>query len=243
MVRLATLNLRSNANRWDERFPLIIETLLKTNADVIALQEVRIKIDQHQIIADALGGKSGDYYETFLCEDWYTPHILANAFLVRLPVIEHERIELPEGFRTAQRVLIDFKGQQVNVVNTHLHHKPYRDECIRLEQMGYILNWMHEHHTPYVLMGDMNARPDSETVNLAKKQLFSAYEMFHGDEPDVTFPTPLRADENLSPRAIDYIFHTKDFSVTECKLIGTDPAMDDETLYCSDHFGLMAEIH
>lgn len=242
MVRVATLNLRSNANRWNERFPFVIDTLLRVNADVIALQEIRIKIEQHNIIADALSQKSGQEYQAFLCEDWYDPHILANAFLTRIPVIEHERIELPEGFRTAQRILIEVNGQNVNVVNTHLHHKPYKDESIRLEQMGYILNWMDARGRPFMLMGDMNARPDSETVKLAKNGLQSAYEVIHGSEPDATFPTPLRAEENMTSRTIDYIFCEAQFKVKDCQLIGTRPASNDEMLYCSDHFGLMAEI-
>ncbi len=242
MLRIATLNLRGTANRWDERFPLVIDTLLETNADVIALQEVRIKYEQHQVIADALNEKSNQPYQALLCEDWYEPHILANAFLARIPVIEHERIELPEGFRTAQRILIEMNLQQVNIINTHLHHKPYRDECIRLEQMGCILNWMDAQGKRFILVGDMNARPDSETVKLAKNSLHSAYETIHGTEPEVTFPTPLRADENLTPRAIDYIFYDEQFTVNDCHLIGTTPAANDETLYCSDHFGLFAEI-
>lgn len=242
MIRIATLNLRSNANRWDERFPLVIDTLLESNSDVIALQEIRIKIEQHEIIANALSEKSGQTYQAFLCEDWYEPNILANAFLVRIPIVEYERIELPQGFRTAQRILIEMNGQNINIVNTHLHHKPYRDELVRLEQMNCIFNWMELHESPFILMGDMNAQPNSTTVTLAKNRLQSAYEVIHGTEPDVTFPTPLRADEKLSPRAIDYIFCDEQFTVRDCQLIGTKPAPDDSTLYCSDHFGLIAEI-
>jgi len=242
MVRVATLNLRSNANRWDERFPMIVDSLIKTNADVIGLQEVRLKIEQHQLIADAMNAKNNTFYTPFLCEDWYEPHILANAFLVRIPVIEHERIELPEGYRTAQRVLIDVGGQPTNIVNTHLHHKPYRDEKIRYRQMETILSWMDNFTYPFVLMGDMNARPYSETIALAFKQLQSAHKTVHGSEPSVTFPTPLRASEKLTPRAIDYILYDDAFVVQDCKLVGGEAHPDDDTLYLSDHFGLVANL-
>ena len=142
MVRVATLNLRGNANRWQERFPLVIDALYRTNADVIALQEIRIKIEQHHLIKEALNAQSEQPYEAYLCEDWYEPHILGNAFLVRLPVIEHERIELPEGYRTAQRIVIDNDSEQISIINTHLHHKPYRNESIRLKQMQCIFDWI-----------------------------------------------------------------------------------------------------
>lgn len=242
MIRVATLNLRGTANRWEERFPLVVDTLLNADADVIALQEIRLKVDQHELICDALNQQSEYQYTSFLCEDWYEPHILANAFLSRIPVTEHERIELPEGFRTAQRILVDIGDTPVNIVNTHLHHKPYRDEVIRLQQLNCILSWINSHEHPAILMGDLNARPDSETILLAKEHFHSAYELFHGTEPDVTFPTPLRADENLTPRTIDYILYDAMFRVSECDIIANQAAETDATLYPSDHFGLVAEI-
>lgn len=243
MIRIVSLNLRADANRWEERFPLVVQALLEANADIIALQEIRLKIEQHTLLADALNQHNEHHYQAHLCEDWYEPNILGNAFLARIPVIEHERIELPNGFRTAQRLLLEREGQAINIVNTHLQHKPYRNECIRLEQMNYILAWIKSYKTPFILVGDMNANPESETINFAKEHLQSAYEAIHGIEPDLTFPTPLRAEENMSPRVIDYIFCDDNFVVEDCELIGTRPATDDETLYISDHFGLVAELH
>lgn len=241
-MRIITLNLRADANRWDERFPLVVETLLESDADIIALQEIRLKIEQDTLIADALNKNSDNPYQAYLCEDWYEPHILGTAFLSRIPIIEHERIELPQGFRTAQRLLLEQKGQHIHIVNTHLHHKPYRDECIRLEQLTCILSWIKAYETPLILVGDMNARPESATIALAKQHLQSAYDVIHGKEPELTFPTPLRADEKLSPRAIDYIFCDEHFTVMNCELIGTNPSIKDESLYISDHFGLVAHI-
>ncbi|MEO1288015.1 MAG: endonuclease/exonuclease/phosphatase family protein [Chloroflexota bacterium] len=208
----------------------------------MGLQEVRLKVSQHQLICDALNQHMKSKYKPFLCKDWYDPHILANAFLTRIPVIEHERIELPEGFRTAQRVLIKIDEQTINVVNTHLHHKPYRDEVIRLKQLDYILNWIEPQGHPTILMGDLNARPDSTTIQRAKGWFQSAYEAIHCAEPDVTFPSPLRADENLTPRTIDYILCDEEFTIKACQLIANQPADHDTTLYPSDHFGLVAEI-
>lgn len=242
MLRLLTLNLRADANRWEERFPMIINALTQANADIIGLQEVRLSIEQHILIANALNQSSQDNYSHHLCMDWYEPHILANAFLTRIPIIEHERLELPDGYRTAQRILIDVNNQQINIVNTHLHHKPYRDETIRLRQIQTIFEWIARFNKPFVLMGDLNARPDSETIQFAKTKLQSAYEIFHGCEPDSTFPTPLRLDENLSSRTIDYILCDKGFQIKNCQLIGTQAHPIDDSLYLSDHFGLVADI-
>ena len=239
-MKVATLNLRADANQWQDRFPLVIEALSQTDADVIALQEIRLNIEQHKQLADALN--HGTAYTVYLCEDWYEPHILANAILSRLPAIEHERIELPQGFRTAQSILVEVNGQPIYIANTHLHHKPYQDEAIRLPQMRCVLEWLTAKNTPFVLMGDMNAAPHSSTVQAAKQHLLSAYEAIHNCEPEATFPTPLRTGETLASRTIDYIFCTSTLQVIDAKLIADKPHPDNPQLYPSDHYGLYSEI-
>lgn len=244
MIRVVTLNLRADANRWPERFPLIVEQLTALNPDVIALQEVRLKISQHELLCTALNKRSNKaLYTAHICVDWYEPNILANAILSRLSVHEHERIELPEGYRTAQRIAITLGSQTINIANTHLHHKPYRDETIRLAQWQAIQSWLKKEGLPALVMGDFNARPDSETMQVARDWLQSAYFDTHGCEPDQTFPTPLRADEQMTPRTIDYILYdTAYLTVEAAGLVGTQPAHDDPTLYASDHFGLWADL-
>jgi endonuclease/exonuclease/phosphatase family metal-dependent hydrolase len=239
-VKVATLNLRADANGWQERLPLVVDVLSQTDADVIALQEIRLRIDQHEQVANSLN--HGSMYTPYLCEDWYEPCILGNALLTRLPIIQHERIELEHGFRTAQRILLDVKGQRMYVVNTHLHHKPYRDETIRLAQMRQVLAWLAATAIPFILMGDMNADPDSETIGTAKEYLHSAYEMIHGCEPEATFPTPLRESEGLTPRTIDYIFCSPSLAVVDAALIADTAHPDNRLLYPSDHYGLYSEI-
>ncbi len=241
-MKTATLNLRADADRWEDRFSLVVDSLLACDADVIALQEVRLRIDQHLLLQEALNQQAaGQPYEVFLCADWYEPHILANAILSRLPVLEAERIELPEGYRTAQRVLVAEEGELLTIVNTHLHHKPARSEQVRLPQMRIILEWLHEQNTPAILMGDLNAAPDSATILEAKRVLCSAYESVHGTEPNLTFPTLLRR-ETLRPRCIDYILHSPSLTCTAAGLIANVPHPDDETLYPSDHYGLTANV-
>lgn len=241
-MKIISFNLRADADRWPERLPMIVDVLHNLQADIIGLQEVRLNIQQAHLLADALNRQMPDYpYSVYLCEDWYEPNILANGFLARVPVLAHERIKLPEGFRTAQRIQVMLNDVEINIANTHLHHKPYRDERIREPQMQTIVDWLVPLNTPLVLMGDMNARPDSSTIALAKTHFASAYETFHGAEPATTFPTPLRTDKVLADRTIDYIF-VRGLSVTSARIIANQPHPDDDTLYPSDHFGLLAGI-
>lgn len=243
MLRVATLNLRADADRWPERLPLVIDALCAADADVIGLQEVRLKIEQAHRIAAALNARIGCQYQVFVAEDWFTPHILGNALLSRLPVLDYERIELPEGYRTAQRVRLQIGAVSVDIANTHLHHKPARDEAIRLPQMQRILTWLQQSTAmAAILMGDMNARPTCATIQAVHPYLQSAYATMQGCEPPMTFPTPLRTDLTpQSARTIDYIFYTPShLRVTHADLIAHRAAPHDATLYASDHFGLQA---
>ncbi len=245
-LTVLTLNLRATADRWHERFPMIIDAIHAHQPDIIALQEVRLLVGQAHLIAGALNYRTPDQpYAVRVAEDWYEPHILGNALLSRLKVLEYERIELKEGYRIAQRIRIECNGKMVDVACTHLHHKPLNEESIRLQQMQQVCAWLLEKESrahALILMGDLNAKPDSETIDHARSRLQSAYEAVHGHEPAYTFPTPLRTDFNGERRTIDYIFADKVFAVINAQLVGDKPHADDPLLYPSDHLGLVATL-
>lgn len=60
-MKLITYNLRHHANRWEERFPLVLALLLDEDADLIAFQEVFLLLgeqNQAALIAEALNLRS-----------------------------------------------------------------------------------------------------------------------------------------------------------------------------------------
>lgn len=244
---VATLNLRADADRWLERLPLVVAALHALQADVIGLQEVRLNIQQAHLVAAALNNldehKQHAPYRVFLAKDWYQPHILGNALLTRLPVILAERLELPFGYRTAQRVRVRVGRHLVDVANTHLHHKPSRTECIRLPQMQRLLSWLcgADAADASILMGDLNARPGSSTLRYTQRVMRSAYASVHPAEPPLTFPTPLRRDLRGAERTVDYVLYTMHgLQPVAARLFADAPHPDDPYLYASDHFGVAA---
>ncbi len=244
-MKLITLNLRHNADRWEERFPLVVDCLHQEQADVISLQEVYLPIRQAHIIAEALNTRSPHApYAVYVEPKWGDDPWEGVGMLSRLPMLEQARLELPEGNRVAQRILVEADGQPFRIANTHLHHRPIEDESIRLPQMQALLNWMRQHSADgWLLTGDMNATPGSTTINEAEAVLQSAYLTAHGTQP-VTFPTPLvAADFPDITLTIDYIFYDPDAYLIDAAWRTADqPNPDDPTLYPSDHFGLGAEI-
>jgi endonuclease/exonuclease/phosphatase family metal-dependent hydrolase len=212
---------------------------------VVGLQEVWLPIRQADMIADALNAQMPNRpYSVWIEPKWGSESAEGVAILSRLPVLEHERLELPEGERVAQRIAVEVEARRVNIANTHLHHRPMEDESIRLPQMRALLDWMFSRDSQHwILTGDMNALPDSTTIATANERLRSAYFDRHGDHP-VTFPTPLVAAPRLGVAiCIDHIFYDPaTLRVTDARVIAQETHPDDPTLCPSDHFGLAADI-
>lgn len=53
-MKILTLNLRHNQDRWEDRLPLIIDALHTEQADVVSVQEVWLGFQQAHLIADKL---------------------------------------------------------------------------------------------------------------------------------------------------------------------------------------------
>lgn len=243
-MKIITLNLRFTADRWQERFPMIVDLLHTEQPDIVGLQEVALKVQQAHLIQGALNYLNPTHsYKLRVANDTFDPPILANAMLSRHPVIDHERLTLPENFRIAHRITIQHQKHTLSIINTHLHHKPYSDESIRLPQMQAIICWIENHnHDNIILMGDMNARPESDTIHYAKQRFRSTFETANGAEPDCTFPTPL-IEKDFQSRTLDYIFYSGNaLTVKHSKLVANQHHPDDPTLYPSDHYGICTEF-
>ena len=249
-MKLMTLNLRHDANRWPERAGLIVEELMREQPDVIALQEVALSIEQAHFIARQLAlCLPGQQYSVLVEPKRGLLPKEGIAFLSRLPVVEHARIDLPEGKRVAQYMRVEQDGQPYDIVNLHLHHRPHDNESVRLPQIQHVLGWMYTGRQPmlrrWIVAGDFNAAPGSAPIASLRKHLESAYAAVHGREPEYTAPTPLRTEEygEAWVSTIDYIFFDPAaLRVETARLAFNQPDPDDETLYPSDHFGLVAEF-
>jgi endonuclease/exonuclease/phosphatase family metal-dependent hydrolase len=241
-IKVVTLNLRHNADRWPERLPLVVDTLVGESPDVIALQEVHLPIQQAELIVNLINDRVERPYSVFTGQKWGDHLVEGIAMLSRVPVRAYEHTNLPETSRLAQRLQVTVDGQSVDVVNTHLHHEPFHDESIRLPQMRHILDWMfaRDGDHRWVLLGDLNALPTSATIQAAGQYLASAL------PPDAaTFPAPLCAAEYPPDRAdqIDYILYdASQLRLLNAAVIARQTHPQDPSLSPSDHYGVAAEF-
>ena len=245
-LHVATLNLRNLADRWGERLPLLLADMAALQPDLLGLQECVYAVQQDRI----LGAAGAATYD--LRRAWAGRPEYGNSLLVRTPPLaarEPLRLELGRN-RSALRVLVAGEGgaPEVAVVVTHLHHVP-ADEDAREEQARALVGWLDELGDPaggMIAMGDFNAEPVESTYRIMVDAGFrSAHLEANGAEPEVTWPSGIQApgmDVDGDPGCLDYIWLRGPLRAEACRLAFDRPAVDDPTLYPSDHFGLLATL-
>ena len=242
-LHVATLNIRNLADRWDERLPLLLADMASLQPDLLGLQEVVYVLQQDRLIGAAGEGR----YEAI--RGWAGRPEYGNSLLVRAPLSgrDTERIDLGLN-REAHRTVVRLPGgTTLLVVVTHLHH-PGADEAERDEQTRQLVSWLEEapSTTAVVVMGDFNADPGEPTYRRMVAAGFrSSYAEVHGEDPAVTWPSGLQApamDTDGIPECLDYIWLRGAARATEARLAFDRPAVDDPTLYPSDHLGISVQL-
>jgi endonuclease/exonuclease/phosphatase family metal-dependent hydrolase len=249
-VRVATLNLRNTADRWPARRGLLVRQLVALAPEVIAVQELRMVPDQARWITGEVARQSAG---RLVYRAYRRPKMGAAGLwegigvLSRLPVVSTGWLDLRADRRVAQRVTVDTGEGDLDVYNAHLG---LGGEVLRSAQARRLLDWMDGRRPgPVVLMGDLNARPGSPTIELLSGRLRSAHLAVHGCEPDRTVPTPLRAAAAGAGSVLDYVFVNELVSVAGACLAFDEvegpsgPGSGMEGPLCaSDHYGLVADL-
>jgi endonuclease/exonuclease/phosphatase family metal-dependent hydrolase len=238
---VATLNLRNIADRWSERIPLLLADMAALQPDLIGLQECVFAVQQDRLLGAAGEGR----YESR--HGWAGRPEYGNAVLGKAPLAlgDGERLELDHN-RSALRVPVSLpSGAALDFVVTHLHHL-VADEGVRETQALALTRWLTAIDGPLVVVGDFNAEPTEPTYPVMLEAGFrSAHVEANGTEPAVTWPSGIRApgmDDDGEPGCLDYIWVRGPISVDACRLVFDRPAVDDPTLYPSDHLGLSAHV-
>ena len=240
-LKLVTFNIWHNQGDWAARRPLLIQSILAADADVIALQEVLEDANvglpnQAQTIADALSAQGRPWSMHFVSTDPEgAPRRYGNAILTRLPVLAHDSRKLQplDDYRTALRVRVEALGRPTDIVVTHL---AWQQEAgaVRAQQVADLLSWLPQDGAPLIVMGDFNAtQDDSGLATLTGARFFSTL-------PRNSVATTLNPAKGHPNRVIDHIFAEREFfDPVEAHVFG-DVATGGE--YPSDHFGVAATV-
>lgn len=242
-LRVATLNIRNLADRWDERLPLLLADTAAVAPDLLGLQEVVYPLQQDRLLGAA--GAAG--YRAI--RGWAGRPEYGNSLLVRdaLDVEGFDRLDLGLQ-RAAHRVVVALPGgARVLVAVAHLHHS-VDGAAERDAQAAALLAWLADAPPTdaRILMGDFNADPQEPAyARMRDAGWRSAFLEANGAEPEVTWPSGLQApamDTDGDPDCLDYIWIRGAARAVAARLAYDRPAVDDPTLYPSDHYGIVSEI-
>jgi endonuclease/exonuclease/phosphatase family metal-dependent hydrolase len=250
-LKVATLNLHSRQHRWQERRHLIVGQIIDASPDLLSLQEINLPTGQGKWLRDQVNTRlSGAPHEPYQLVKKRTYQLLRGyldgvGILTKLPVISHDALNLGYDGRVALRANVALpSGETLDFVATHLHPVA-RDRQARLEQVMLLGGWLTDMGgVPLqVIAGDFNEVPDGPAIEHIKQTYRSALAEARGYEPLATFPTALAPRADDWSGCLDYIFVSSSIEVSDASIFADTPSEDDETLYPSDHVGLVATLY
>ena len=249
-LKVVTFNIRSSysgdgINSFIYRAAFIADKINKEKPDVISFQEMT------PVIIDAMKkllskyefvghGRNEDYdgegLYTAVRKDTCSIVGWDSIWLSPKPYTPGSRFEnQSECPRICVQTMVYHKetGKIMRVFNSHLDH--ISDEA-RIEGLNvtfdFIESYKEKGNHPFVLLGDFNARPDSEVIKACNQKS----EM---QEVTKNIPTTFHAFGKKASK-IDYIYMSDELA----QAINTVEAWTDEIngIYLSDHYPVCAEL-
>lgn len=262
-----TWNLWWRFGPWERRQPAIAEVLRAEAADVIGLQEVFVErdgVDQAAELARSLGYHHATPQVRFHERDDGTALAFTNAVLSRWPIVASKAVTLPRAdgapsHRTALAVRIASPFGELCVVTTHLDW-PFDRTADRVAQVRAVAELVAAERPdptvgfPAVLLGDLNAVPQSDEIRLLTGATGPAYPGLvftdawdvagfgRGDTWDGT--NPYLAEATWPNRRIDYVLvswpRPKPLGTpVVTRLAGATPI---DGVIASDHWAVVADL-
>lgn len=252
----ATLNLRGRTNRWLARRHLVVGQLLDHLPDMVALQEIDFSIGQGSWLVRQVNMR--------ISSDGRKPYRLVQArrsgirnwfegvgIMTRLPVIYHDSKQLGADGRVALRANLELpagaagtRRQSLDFVSVQLHHGAGANEA-RSEQAMNLVGWINEKkRVPLqVICGAFNETPQGPAITFMRQSYRSAFAEAHGRDPLATYPSNLVQPQPVASQCLDYVFLSPAvYRVTKAVMFGDKSAPDDDTLYPSEHVGLLTGL-
>jgi endonuclease/exonuclease/phosphatase family metal-dependent hydrolase len=236
--------LTYNVHRWlgtDRKISpgRIAEVIASCEADIVALQEVRVgrvqagETDQAAMVAAQLGMDLHFQPTIRILGEQYGIAILTRH---SSNIVKSERLPTQSQGPSFEKrsglwVCVDVDGHKVQVVNAHLslRSKERRVQAAALVGSDWIGH--PDCADPAVLLGDFNAPPYSRSYRMIAARMRDTQTEQPLGEPQPTFHT------RAPVLRLDHVFVTKSVEV-----ISAGPVRNQLTRVASDHFPLLAEL-
>lgn len=231
-----------NVHYGDPDLEAMAQVICASGADVVGLQEVDVHwgersafADQASDLAQACGMeyRFGPIYSLPPMEEGMPPREFGVALLSRLPIVAGENHPLtrlstqseagPQPMPGFLGVTVDAAGTAVRVFVTHLDFRP--DPAVREAQVAEMLAILGPLDRPTILLGDLNATPESAELGPLFQALRDAWDSGEGE--GFTFPA------EAPVRRIDYVLVGGGIEAVRARVLDT---------MASDHRPVLAEL-
>jgi endonuclease/exonuclease/phosphatase family metal-dependent hydrolase len=245
-LSVATLNTWQKCGPWEARWQAILQNVEVYQPDVIAFQEL-FDPEWRDRIAQQVR------YPFVAAPD---PSSSGLVLLSRLPITDARlftlaaRSPLESYGRYLLWAKLAWRDGAIHIFNTHLSWMP-QDQATRLAQLREIFRTAEAKRAgqPMLLMGDLNATPDSEELQwlLRTGNFVDTFAAIHPAGAGFTWMGKnhftREQQPNLPDRRIDYILAAGEELVSglsSCRVVFDTAGASG--IFPSDHFGVRAEF-
>ncbi len=184
----------------------IAELIVDEKIDIVALQEIDRGIPRSKKIdiITALAEKADRTYAFGKTLD-YEGGEYGNGFLTRFPILEERNILYTKRYgrepRAVLLLVLDYKGQEFVVANTHLDSQ--EDDSARIAAVMELKPILARYSSrPMLLLGDLNDEPGSKAIGELSQVMNDTWSQ-SGRGNGYTYPS-------TSPKKrIDYVFNLR----------------------------------
>jgi endonuclease/exonuclease/phosphatase family metal-dependent hydrolase len=265
-LSVLTLNLWHDSGPWPERAKRIRGWIDRLGPDLIGFQEA-LRVPWVDQVAELLEDRPYQVAFAAASPFWRAGSEslrgeLGNAVASRYPIASQEAIALPDAgdgeTRGAISVTVQAPPGPVSFTCTHLnwklHHGWVREQQV-VALCDFALRRRPKDGFPPILVGDMNAEPDSAEIRYVTGLqsiggwsvcFLDAWRMAGGPGRGITWSNanPYARAEREPERRIDYVFaglprHDGLGQLLACRVACDEP---EAGVWPSDHFGVYAEL-
>lgn len=232
IIKVLSFNILHGATtQGDFNLDAIAKVIIKADPDFVALQEVDFKTNRAKKydLATELGWRT-KLAPIFARAMLYDGGEYGEGVLSKHSFLQTQNVSLPHSQGNEPRAALEVitilpSGDTIAFIGTHLDHT--KDETDRLMQAKKINQVFSANKYPSLLVGDLNAEPDSKPIQILKEMWTATYDK---KKPKFTYPSD-RPDKK-----IDYVmFYPKE----KWKVIKTEIIADK---IASDHCAYLVTI-
>ena len=254
-LRVVSLNILHGIPSFehlDTRLDLLTTELRRLDADIIALQEVPWRLGRVNLAAELAKRLDMNYaYIRANGNRWAIGFEEGEAILSRYPLrsVAYFEIKPQAGFfehRVVLTAILETAFGSLPVVATHLTHSNPQANQMQLAALQAYVDGL---PTPALVMGDLNARPDSAGIMTLAADWVDSYPSANPGQAGYTCCVDdLQADpETAFKTRIDYLFLVPDaeqkLTLASSQVIFGHPFQTPVGwLWASDHGGLLTEF-